>query len=334
MNEQIILDMLNSKTVTILMATYNGEKYISQQIESIINQTFTNWKLLIRDDGSTDNTKKKLYEYEERDSRIMVMKDKLGNLGQCLNFNELMKNSESYSYVMFSDQDDVWLTTKVEESITEIKRIESIHGTETSIAVYTNYNIVDDKLDYINIAYSKIDLKKYDPIANRLLIQNWLMGCTMIINNKLLKYSLEIPIESDNHDNWIALIASMTGCVRYLDKITMLHRVHSNNVTTNCETTNIKNRIKRVKKRFNENEKTFLKRERLNFLIAQHLENHITSFENKSLNNYGKILKMRGIKSAIFAFKNKYYATNKFQTILFYTQLIIRKNNLILQRDK
>ena len=59
MNEQIILDMLNSKTVTILMATYNGEKYISQQIESIINQTFTNWKLLIRDDGSTDNTKKK-----------------------------------------------------------------------------------------------------------------------------------------------------------------------------------------------------------------------------------------------------------------------------------
>lgn len=327
MNNKIDNEDTGKTEVVVLMAVYNGEKYISQQIESIINQSYSNWRLLIRDDGSTDNTIKILGIYEEQDSRIMVIKDELGNLGQCLNFNELMKNVKTDSYVMFSDQDDVWLPTKVEESIKEIRKIESIYRTETPIVVYTNYNVVNSKLDYINTAYSKVDLKEYDPIANRLLIQNWLMGCTMIINNKLLKYSLEIPIEADNHDNWIALIASMTGYVHYLDKMTMLHRLHSNNVTTNVETTNTKNRIKRVKKRFKENEKTFLKRECLSLLIEKHLKNHSTNFENKSLSNYGRLLKMRGIKSAIFAFKNKYYATNKVQTILFYVQLMVRKSN-------
>lgn len=313
--------------VTILMATYNGEKYIYDQIESIINQTFTNWKLLIRDDGSTDSTIKILEKFENQDSRIIIIRDEVGNLGQCLNFNELMKNVKLDSYVMFADQDDVWLPTKVEESMKEIKKIERIHGTEAPIVVYTNYNIVNSKLDYINTAYDKLDLNAYHPIANRLLIQNWLMGCTMIINNKLLKYSLEVPIEADNHDNWIALIASMTGHAHYLNKITMLHRLHSNNVTTNDETTNIKNRIKRVGKRFKENEKAFVKRQRLNYLIEQHLKNNIPGFENKSLDNYGGILKSRGIKSVIFAVKNKYYATNKVQTILFYIQLIIRKDD-------
>lgn len=321
------MDNKIKEEVTILMATYNGEKYVSEQIQSIINQSFTNWFLLIRDDGSKDNTMEILNMYEKKENRIMVIRDEFGNLGQCLNFNELIKNVKTDSYVMFSDQDDIWLPTKIEESIKEIRSLENMHGTGTPILVYTNYNVVNDKLDYIQIAYSKCNLQEPELIANRLLIQNWIMGCTMIINNKLLKYSFEIAIEADNHDNWIALIASMTGCVHYLDKCTMLHRLHSNNVTRNYETTNMKNRIKRVKSRFKENEKAFLKRERLNYLIEEHLNNKITNFECKLLNNYTKLLKMRGIKSAIFAFKNKYYATNKVQTILFYTQLIIRKNN-------
>lgn len=318
-------DIFNSD-VTILMATYNGEKYISEQIESIINQTFSNWELLVRDDGSTDSTIKILEKFENKDSRIRIIRDEVGNLGQCLNFNELMKNAKLNSYVMFSDQDDVWLPTKIEESMKEIKKVESIYGTEAPIVVYTNYNTVNSKLEYINTAYGKRDLNEYDPIANRLLIQNWLMGCTMIINNKLLKYSLEVPIEADNHDNWIALIASMTGHIHYLNKITMLHRWHSNNVTTNDETTNIKNRIKRVKIRFKENEKAFIKRQRLDFLIEQQVKSCIPGFDNKSLDDYRVILKSKGAKSVILAFKNKYYATNKVQTIIFYVQLIVKKN--------
>lgn len=321
-------EIIDKNEVNILMATYNGEKYVSEQIESIINQSFTNWILLIRDDGSNDNTMEILDKYEEQENRIKVIRDDLGNLGQCLNFNEIMKNAKTDSYyVMFSDQDDVWLPTKIEESVKEIKRLENIRGTETPILVYTNYNVVNDKLDYIKTAYSKVHLKAPELITNRLLIQNWIMGCTMIINTKLLKYSLEIPIEAENHDKWIALIASMTGCVHYLDKSTMLHRLHLNNVTTNDETTNIKNRIKRVKKRFKENEKIFIKRERLKTLLTQHMKTHIHDFKNKSLDNYGKMLNMRGIKSVILASKNKYYATNIVQTALFYMQLMIKKNN-------
>lgn len=76
--------------VNILMATYNGEKYVSEQIESLINQSFTNWSLLIRDDGSTDNTMEILDEYEKKENRITIIRDNLGNLGQ--SDNDLAKN--------------------------------------------------------------------------------------------------------------------------------------------------------------------------------------------------------------------------------------------------
>ncbi|HZK11905.1 MAG TPA: glycosyltransferase, partial [Atribacterota bacterium] len=135
MKSKIKDEIIDKNEINILMATYNGEKYVSEQIESIINQSFTNWILLIRDDESTDNTMKILDKYEKQESRIAVIRDDLGNLGQCLNFNEIMKNVKTDSYVMFSDQDDVWLPTKIEESVKEIKRLENIRGTETPILV-------------------------------------------------------------------------------------------------------------------------------------------------------------------------------------------------------
>lgn len=313
----------NNEKIAILMATYNGENYISEQVESIISQTYTNWELIIRDDGSTDNTLEILSRYQKIDKRIRIIKDDVGNLGQCLNFNELMKHVKKHSYIMFSDQDDVWEKNKIEASINAIKGLENTCKKNTPVLVYTNYDVSDSQLNYRKRVYKQNHYEIKHAIASRLLVQNWIMGCTMIINNKLLKDSIDIPIEAENHDNWIALIASLTGEIGYLDDVTMIHRVHSTNVTTRSDTSKFSNRINRVMKRFQDNEASFDKREVLSHLLKKQIG--LTDHDqNKMLNQYQHLLEIRGIHSVFYAFKNKFYAVNKLQTTLFYVQLFKR----------
>ena len=128
--------MIENKKIDILMATYNGEKYLSEQIESIISQTYTEWNLLVRDDGSSDNTCVILTEYEKKDSRIKVIKDNKGNLGIVKNFEELLYNSNS-EFIMFTDQDDVWKKDKIEIMMRYIDDSDLI----ISDAIITNENL-------------------------------------------------------------------------------------------------------------------------------------------------------------------------------------------------
>ena len=105
--------MIENKKIDILMATYNGEKYLVEQLDSIINQTYRNWNLLIRDDNSTDKTLEIIQNYHKKDKRIKILKDNKGNLGIVRNFEELLKSSES-EFIMFSDQDDIWVENKLD----------------------------------------------------------------------------------------------------------------------------------------------------------------------------------------------------------------------------
>lgn len=128
--------------VDILMATYNGTLYIKDQINSILYQSFKNWRLIIRDDGSSDGTLDILQHYARLDSRIIVCDDDLGNLGVFGNFMELIKLSDS-KYVMLADQDDLWINDKVETSLSFIKEKE--RGI-VPILVFANSILTDDSL--------------------------------------------------------------------------------------------------------------------------------------------------------------------------------------------
>ena len=81
---------MNSNSIIILLATYNGAQFLFEQLESIINQTYTNWSMIVRDDGSTDNTVTIIKQYVEKDSRISLLQDDFGNLRSCQNFSKLM----------------------------------------------------------------------------------------------------------------------------------------------------------------------------------------------------------------------------------------------------
>ena len=137
--------MNQDKTIEIVMATYNGEKYIKEQIESVINQTYTNWKLLIRDDNSRDKTIEIIKEYEKKDARIRLIKDNKGNLGFVKNFEELIKNSKE-EYIMFSDQDDYWLENKLEVYHNRLNKL-SEDDLKKPLLLHSNSFVCDKNLN-------------------------------------------------------------------------------------------------------------------------------------------------------------------------------------------
>ena len=216
--------------IDILMATYNGEKYINEQIESIIKQTYTEWKLYIRDDGSSDRTIDIIESYQAKyPDKIIIIRDSKKGLGAKLNFAELLKYSKS-EYCMFSDQDDVWLEKKIEVTLKTMKDIEQKYGKSKPILVHTDLKVTDKDLNIINNSfwkYQKLD-RNYNTI-NYLLVQNNITGCTMMLNKSLVKISNNIPKECVMHDWWIGLIGSVFGKVIGIDTQTMLYRQHGNN---------------------------------------------------------------------------------------------------------
>lgn len=212
--------------IDILMATYNGEKYLKEQLDSILNQTYKDFRLLISDDCSKDSTTKILDEYAENDDRIILFKQK-ENLGIIKNFEFLMKNVES-EFFMFSDQDDIWNESKVEKTISKIEET-------TSDLVYADLEVVDEKMNTLSSSYWKLKgfehkIYKYNNFES-LYLNNFITGSTMIIRKKMLDKILPMIHESKYilHDYWVALVVSKLGKISYINEPLVKYRQHKNN---------------------------------------------------------------------------------------------------------
>lgn len=215
--------------IDIIMATYNGEKFIEAQIDSLLNQTYQNWHLMVRDDGSIDQTVYILKTYKKQfPDKISILESK-EHLGACLNFGELLKHSTA-DYVMFCDQDDIWLPEKIKVSFNGILHLEDKYGKEKPLLLFTDLTVVDKDLTVM--AKSFWGYEKINPdntTVNRLLVQNVVTGCTSIINKKLKSLSVPVPPEAIIHDWWIALVASVFGHTDYNSVPMVLYRQHGQN---------------------------------------------------------------------------------------------------------
>jgi glycosyltransferase, family 2 len=218
--------MCQNEKIEILMATYNGEKYIKEQINSIINQTYPNWRLLIRDDGSKDKTVEIIKEYEKKDDRIKLLEDNKGNLGFVKNFEELTKNSKE-KYVMFSDQDDYWLENKLEIYINELNKLlkEEIEG---PLLLHSNSFVCDDNLEIIKEKFivSKEALRYKE---NNYFFSYTVQGSTVLLNRKLIDIGLPFLESVTLHDRYFHLLAEFFGKRVFIDKSLIKYRQHLNN---------------------------------------------------------------------------------------------------------
>ena len=242
--------------VDVLLATYNGEKYLKEQIDSILEQTYSDFRLLISDDGSTDDTRKILEEYKNKDSRIQVFFQE-SNLGVVKNFEFLLKKVES-AYYMFSDQDDIWKAEKIEKSLNKIEN-------DNCDLVYSDLEVVDEKLNVTYESYWKLKgiynkIKKYNNFES-LYLNNFVTGCTIISKKELIDTYLPLPNTSKYvlHDYWISLILSQNGKIDYIEEPLIKYRQHKNNKVGSKKKSNELRTIDEIRKLFIEVKKEHFK---------------------------------------------------------------------------
>lgn len=214
-------------TVDIAMATYNGENFISEQIDSIINQSYQDWKLYISDDGSSDNTVEIIKTFVSKDKRIeLVNTERQG--GVISNFNKSLKYTTA-DFIMLSDQDDIWPSDRLKLLLNTIQQENNIDEPKLVFSDLTLVNEVGGE-----IAKSFYKANNLDPLNNlqgyNLLWNSTVYGCTTIMNRALLNLVLPVPNDAHMHDQWLAMKAHQYNGLIFLDTPTVMYRQHSSNV--------------------------------------------------------------------------------------------------------
>lgn len=212
--------------VDILMATYNGEAFVEEQVRSIINQTYTDWRLLVHDDGSTDSTIAILHRLSKEDQRIVLVEDGVQHLGVARNFIHLVDCSTA-DFAMFCDQDDIWLPSKVEDMLTEISR----YNQDVPQVVYSNAYLWNPQQGIIS---DKNTLTFPTTLRQTLFLNTGIQGAAAIFNQRMCKLLRQPLEEYAMHDHVLLLLGITLGEVHYLHQSLMYYRQHENNVTGNA----------------------------------------------------------------------------------------------------
>jgi rhamnosyltransferase len=303
--------------VYILLASYNGEKYIETQLESLLSQTYTNWCLLIRDDGSTDCTLEIIEKYIKRDARIKLVDENNLNRGKgaCQNFHNLIKVAVARKapFILFCDQDDYWFPDKVE------KMMNAIDKSQKPTMLYSSFFYADSNLKKLPKHVQEIKSSFLKPTFKRVIVQNTVYGCTMMINYQLAEKCLPIPLEAENHDYWISLVATGIGAkIDHLDMPLMLYRQHDNNVSGNYNDHRNLSRIKRVFMNWNSMKKVQWEKIKMINIIAEQLKNELLPKNLELLQGYLNVIKCNNIRLIRFCIKYGIKRHSFLSTIVFY----------------
>ena len=215
-------------SVSVAMATYNGEKYLEEQLDSILSQTLKPSEIIVCDDQSTDGTREILDRYQQKGLLKYFVNDKrLGFIG---NFKRAVSLTSPDSYIALSDQDDIWLPEKIQAASDLLLKIE---GTKRPAMVYSDLVLVDEKRNLLNNSFrNELGQGGYTHCLETLLFGSFVNGCTMLMNPKMRNYFSSIPDNGAlNHDTWMTLIAYTFGEVAVVPDSLILYRRHRNNAT-------------------------------------------------------------------------------------------------------
>lgn len=215
--------------IDVLLSTYNGEKYLPVQLDSLISQDFTDWRVIARDDGSSDRSLDILKEYSKKyPGRFEIIEDGL-RLGAMQSFSALMRRSGS-AYIAFCDQDDFWTPQKLSTLYGLMQVEEQRWGAGTPILVHSDLELVDGDLQPISPSFWTF--QGIEPSRNslaNLLVENTVTGCSMLINKRLNELGSTVPREAYMHDYWLALVAATIGKICFTRETLIKYRQHNSN---------------------------------------------------------------------------------------------------------
>lgn len=229
--------------IAVLLSTYNGENFLDEQLDSLLAQSFSNFVLVVRDDGSIDDTLSILKSYAESHPKVIhLLPSDSENKGASGSFAYLMdyvlKSKAELglqsAYMMFCDQDDIWYPDKIEKQVAAMLSAEAdftgVSERRPPVLIHSDLEVVSEQntviaKSFIKYQGLKIERNSFPSLA----ISNLVTGCTALINEPLARKALPIPANAIMHDWWLALIVTAFGKLVFLDLPLVHYRQHGNN---------------------------------------------------------------------------------------------------------
>lgn len=298
--------------IQVLLSTYNGQKYLKELMDSVLNQDFSELKILVRDDGSTDETLRVLEKYSGLKNVQILQGENIGVIKSFFNLLEI--SSPNAKYIAFCDQDDVWKKDKISRVISILERQDDNIPTMYCSRV----TLVDENLKILGFS----QIPRRELAFGNALVQNVATGCTIVINNVARQLILKkLPLSAMIHDWWIYLVVSAFGKVIYDLESRILYRQHSSNLI-GVESNFFKKWIKKIRR--------FLKYGRIPFATIQAEE--FSQIYRESLPLDKKIIldhfineRSSFISRLSYVFRGETYRQSRIENIIFRLLIILNR---------
>lgn len=215
--------------VQILLSTWNGEAWLAELLTSLTRQSFADWELLIRDDGSQDQTNKIILEWQ-REYPYHLGKFIIDgeHLGSAQSFSRLVEQSTA-PYLMFCDQDDIWFPEKIEFSLAALQNLEAELGEAKPLLVHTDLAVVNEQRELTASSFWDLHSFDLDQRKQAYLLTNIVSGCASIFNRVAAEKAFPVPEQAIQHDRWLALVCAWFGRIYALPQPLLFYRQHGNN---------------------------------------------------------------------------------------------------------
>lgn len=215
--------------VQILLSTWNGERWLGELLASLERQSFADWELLVRDDGSQDQTNKLVLEWQRSHPHQLTQFLTDGqHLGSTASFSRLVELSHA-PYLMFCDQDDIWFPEKIEMSMAAIQLLEQAHGYSRPLLVHTDMAVVDADKQLTSVSFWEARGFDVQQRKQAYLLNNVVSGCACLFNRAAADMAFPVPVGAMQHDRWLALVCAWFGFIRPIAQPLMFYRQHGQN---------------------------------------------------------------------------------------------------------
>lgn len=257
------------KLVSIAIATYNGEKYLEQQLDSIFSQTYKNIEVIVSDDKSTDTTQKILEKY--KNTYGLKYEINLQQLGVTKNFEKAICLCKG-EYIVLADQDDVWLPTKIETLVNEIQDYSMVYSNAGFI---NENNVVSD-----STMKDKYYLYGFDSDQENffqyVVLNSFILGCSVMFKKDLLEQALPLYQSTRNHDWWLVYCAQQQNGIKFVDEVLFNYRIHANNYSRSMKRINFFTQVSNffATKRKEDRNKLYLKLNEILYILKYKLYNN------------------------------------------------------------